>query len=94
MLGTAPASVKVFEQVRGLYAKSDSDGLKGSQANLLLADLKVRNVVLVNSGLLGKIDLSPSPLFTEVTNSLSERDADVACHSHYSRTILEAKSRL
>ncbi len=68
--------------------------MEGAQAYFLFANLKIRDVILVDARLLRKVNLSPPALFAKITDSFSKRDADVPCHPHYSRASLDSKSRL
>jgi len=87
-------SVKIIKQLRCFDAESDGDRLKCPQADFFPAYFQIGDIVLVDSRLLSKINLSPSTLLTEFTNPFAERDANVTCHPPYSRIILEDDSRL
>jgi hypothetical protein len=68
--------------------------LEGSQANLLAPCLQIRHVVFVDSGLLCQVDLPPSAIRPQLTNSLTKRNADVRSHPYYSGDRITGASTL
>jgi len=65
-------SIEVFDKFGGRHTQGRSHNMESSEANLLFTDFEVRHVVLVYPGLLGKINLSPSPLSAKVANPFPE----------------------
>ena len=83
-----------FEQLCQSHLEGSRDGLEHSQANLLVPLLQIRDVVLVHSGFLGEIDLTPASFEAQSSNSFSERNADVLCHPYYRGIVSENTSTL
>ena len=63
-------------------------GGQGLQAGFLSPQLQIRDVVLVQTGLLSQIQLTPAAIPPELPYSLSEQVEDVACHPYYRRVRL------
>jgi len=51
-----------------------------TEPNLTRSSLKIRDVDFMNTGVLCKVDLSPSALPSQFTDALSELDTDVRGH--------------
>lgn len=51
------------------------------QSNLARATLQVRDMDLVNTRLLGEVDLPPAPFFSELPDSFAKLDANIRGHS-------------
>lgn len=71
----------VLEQVRRREIERFCNRLEGPQADFLSPLLKLRHVVLVDSGLFGQIDLAPAALYSQLPDPLPERHANIGCHS-------------
>lgn len=64
------------------------------QTNFLAAQFNIRNVVFVNSGLFGKVDLPPAALHTQLPYPFSKRNTNIPCHPYYGGDILGCQSTL
>jgi hypothetical protein len=89
--GKSPDSLEQFcdGQIEGFR-----NGLQGPQTDFLVSLLKVRNIILVNPGLLGKVDLPPAALLSQLPNPLPKRDTNISCHPYYSGVKLSNASTL
>jgi hypothetical protein len=89
-----PLLVDPLEQFSQIHIERFGNRLQGPQANFLAPQLKVRNVIFVDAGLFGKVNLTPATLFPQLTDSLSEHLANISCHPHYGGVTLKTKSTL
>lgn len=97
MIQTATQAVRLFnglEQIRDRQAECSRNCLQGPEADLFSAVLKVRDIVLVDSSLFGKIDLPPAALQPQLPNAHTERLADVSSHPYYGGVRLISASTL
>jgi hypothetical protein len=89
--GKSPDSLEQFcdGQIEGFR-----NGLQGPQTDFLVSLLKVRNIILVNPGLLGKVDLPPAALRPQLPYPLPKRNTNISCHPYYGGVKLYGASTL
>jgi len=66
------------------------DCLHHSQADFLLANFQIGNVVFVDTGFFRKVNLTPASCRPQFADTLTEQDANVPSHSYYRRTRINA----
>ena len=89
--GKSPDSL---EQISDGQIERFGNRLQGPQADFLATLLKVRNIVLVDSCFLCKVDLSPAAFLPQQPNPLPKRDTNISCHPYYSGIKLSNASTL
>jgi hypothetical protein len=67
-----------LEQIGNSHVKRLHKGLQCAQADFFASEFKVGNIVLVDSGLHGKINLPPATLLMRVPYPLSKDFANVS----------------
>ena len=73
-------ALQSLQQFRERCLQSRGDFAEGAQPRLPCATLQVRNMHLVDAGLLGKVNLPPIPGAAQLPDPLTRRRADVLCH--------------
>ena len=74
-------ALQSLQQFRERCLQSRGDFAEGAQPRLSCATLQVRNMHLVDAGLLGKVNLPPIPGAAQLPDSLPSRRTDVLCHA-------------
>ena len=73
--------LQAFQQFREGSSQSEGDLAECPQSRLACTALQVRDVDLMDSRLLGKVDLPPALRAAQFPDSLACRRADVPCHA-------------
>ena len=89
--GKSPDSL---EQISDGQIEGFRNSLQGPQAGFFVTLLKVRNIVLVDSRFLGKVDLSPAAFRPQLPYPLPKHNANIPCHPYYSGVKLSNASTL
>jgi len=74
-------ALQSLQQFRERCFEGRGDLAQGAQPRLACTALKVRDVDLVDAGLLGKVDLPPTPGAAQLSDPLTRRCTDFLCHS-------------
>jgi len=86
--------IDTLKQLRKLHFKCRRQCREGLQTGFPAPQLKVGDVILVQSSLLGGVKLTLPTILPKLADLLSEHDADVACHPYYGRVRLNSPSLL
>jgi len=82
--------LNVSDQVGEFHPQALGNGYQRVESNFPLATFQVRQVNLPNAAMLGKINLPPSLLLPDRSDSLTQPDVDTACHPSRIEVILGA----